>query len=254
MNKRTKTNLKIAGATSVCIFSLVSLFTTTIAWFSSNTTANVSGMSITVDLGETDVSAMTVHRCDLSNSTDTVLKFYETPSVTVSGHGSVEAHSGIEMSDYSTLSQTQPVLLLFYFNNGLLESDIEITATSSTGSFVSSATAENIGAFPFSSAVTFKCASYSSNSFPFNNVQTSNLSSPSSFVSFTKTDGRITGSSFTSSLTIFDGVNNTSITYLAIVLDYYAEAIDYIIANTSFEIFNDHNNCIDFVCDWALSL
>ena len=51
MKKRTKTNLKIAGATSMCLFALTSLFTGTIAWFSSNQSVSGSGMSVTVDPG-----------------------------------------------------------------------------------------------------------------------------------------------------------------------------------------------------------
>lgn len=255
MTKVKKKNLKIIGATSMCLFTLTGLFTSTIAWFAFNAAPAATGMVVQVKIGDTDVNSMTVHRCDLSNSTSSVLKFYETPSVTVSGHGSVQTASGIEMNDYSTLNQTQPVLLLFTFNGGIVESDINVTATAGTDHFVSVATASNIGEFPFSSAVSFKSASYTSQSFPFDNVLTSDLSASQSFVSLTKDeDGNIVSSSFDSEIDVFTGSGNSEITYMAIILDYYPDAIDYIVKNTEYEVFHDHDNCIDFFCDWVLAL
>ena len=46
MTQKTKTRLKIVGATATTIFSLFSLFTATLAWFSYNDGATASGMSV----------------------------------------------------------------------------------------------------------------------------------------------------------------------------------------------------------------
>lgn len=255
MKSGKKKSTTIVLATAVTIFTLATSFTATMAWFTANNNVTANGMTVKVKIEETDVNSMTVHRCNLAASTNTLLKFYETPSVVVSGHGSVQTASGIEMNDYSTLNQTQPVLLLFTFSDGILNKDVNVTATSDNNDFVSEATSSNIGAFPFSSAVTFRCASYSSQSFPFDNVQTNSLSALQSFVSFTKDgSGNITSYSFNNSLSIYSGSGNTEITYLAVILDYYPDAIDYIVKNTNYEVFSNHDNCIDFFCDWMLEL
>ena len=242
----------------VTIFSLASIFTGTIAWFAVNREVETTGMSVKVSLIQTDVNCLTVHKCDLSASTSSVLQFNPEPSVVATGQGSVTTASGIKMENYSTLNQTQPVLLLLTFNEGKVESDIDMTATSDTNSFVTAATAQNIGAFPFSSAVKFKTCAYSDSyqSFPFANVQTASYSNDISFVTFTKdNEGAITSYTYNRNLTIYDGgSSNTSIKYLAIILDYFPDAIDYIINHTSYDVFNGHNNCIDFFCDWLMEL
>ena len=47
-SKLSKTNLKIAAATGVGIFSLATMFTGTLAWFSMNANVSATGMSVTV--------------------------------------------------------------------------------------------------------------------------------------------------------------------------------------------------------------
>lgn len=46
--KRIRSRLKIVGATATAVFSLFSVFTATYAWFSSNTSADTTGMQIKV--------------------------------------------------------------------------------------------------------------------------------------------------------------------------------------------------------------
>ena len=48
LSSKTKTRLKIAGATITAVFSLFSLFTATLAWFASNSTVTASAGSVTV--------------------------------------------------------------------------------------------------------------------------------------------------------------------------------------------------------------
>ena len=255
MKSGIKKTTTLIISTAATLFTLVTSFTATIAWFASMNNVTATGMTITVKMEDSDIQSLTVHKCILSASTSSVLKFEETPSVTVSGHGVVEAASGIEMNDYSTLNQTQPVLLLFTFQDGIIDNAINLTASTESDSFVTAATNSNIGAFPFSSASNFKCVTYSSQSFPFDNVLTNSLSSPISFVALTKDgNGNVTSTSFNNNLNIYTGASNTTITYLAVILDYYADAIDYIVKNTNYEVFSTHNNCIDFFCDWMLSL
>ena len=255
VNKKTKTNMKIAVATATCVFTLATTFTATIAWFASNGNVAATGMSITVRLDSTSVNGVTVHRCKLSESTSTHLKFESEPSVRISGSGSVQEISGIEMDDYSILNQTQPVLLLFTFNDGIEADSINMTASADSATFISAATALNVSSFPFSSAVRFKCASYTSATFPFDNVATADLSNTASFASVTlDNQGQVTDTSFTQQLNLFSGSGDAEVTYLAVILDYYPDAIDYIVNNTSYDIFQGNNNCINFICDWSLAL
>lgn len=249
--KSKKSTRKIIIATAMCLISLLSSFTATLAWFSSNLFATTSGMSVRVKVIETDFSSMTVHRCNLSASTSSVLQFYSEPSVVVSGTGSTEQVAGIDIDNYSELNRTQPVLLLFTLNADTYEDDITITATAENENFVSVITAQNVSEFPFSSVVKFKSASYSSNSFPFNNVVVSNLTTSTSFVVM---DG--SSASYTHSIQPFSGTNHTIVKYIAIVMDYYSEAIQYIFSQSiGFETYAaDNDNAVDFYCDWTLEI
>ena len=249
--KVSKATRGIVVATAMGIFSLFSAFTATIAWFSSNLTTQVSGMEVRVHVVETSFAQMTVHRCDLSNSTSTVLHFYETPSVVINGYGATTVSAGIEMDNYSELSQTQPVLLLFTLNENTYEDDITISATSDNQNFVSVITADNIDSFPFSSVVKFKAASYSGNSFPFTNVAVSDLTTTTSFV----TIGNATAT-YNYSIEPFHGTNHTVVKYIAIVMDYYPEAIEYVKnSSTGYTILaEDNDNAIDFFCYWTLEI
>ena len=263
MTSRKKTNLKIIGATAVGLFSLTTLFTGTLAWFNVNQTVSATGMNISVKLIETELASLTVHRCDLSNSTSTLLKFNSTPSVVVGGHGNIIEASGVQMDNYSTLNQTQPVLLLFTFSEGTYEDDLTVSATTPNASFVSSLTTENVSHFPFSSAVKFKSLTYSTNNFPFNNVNLVDANenpvyTSSSFVELSRSGDNVTVDKYNSSLVLFDGSNHnhTAITHLAIILDYYAEAIEYISGHTPnyAPVVLTNNNVIDYFCDWSLEM
>ena len=113
--KMLKTTKRIVIATMMGLFSLFSVFTATLAWFASNLSTPVSGMEVRVKMIDTGFNTMTIHRCNLSASTSTVLQFYETPSFTISNTGAIETTAGLDMDNYSDLNQTQPVLLLFTF-------------------------------------------------------------------------------------------------------------------------------------------
>ena len=255
-----RTNLKVIGATTLCIFSLSTAFTATLAWFQFNSNAPVTGMNVRVSLGETDLSQLTVHRCDLSNSTSTRLKFYEDPEVIVEGHGSVVVASGVQMDNYSTLNQSQPVLLLFTFSEEIYEDDLTITATTEHATFTTSLTEQNVSNFPFSSTVTFKCMKFSSNDFPFSGFDLVDgnedpLYSSASFVTINGTGENATYT-YNASQTLFDGASHTRITYLGVILDYYPAAIEYIKGHTNdyAGIVLGNNNIINYYCDWSLEM
>ena len=254
MTKKTKTNIKIASATATCIFTLASFFTTTLAWFSSNQSVGANGMSVRVSMLSRAFSSFTVHRCDLSLSTSSALHFYSEPVVAFDNVGKIVETGNLHMDNYSTLNQTQPVLFLFTMESGTYEDEINIVAKSDNDSFTTLITAENVARFPFSSASSFKSASYSSNTFPFSNVEVSDLGTMTSFVEIFEEDDP----EFTQSIELFRGTSHTEIKYVAVILDYYSDAIEYIKKleeNINYvSIAARNNNSITFYCDWYLEM
>ena len=194
---------------------------------------------------------MTVHRCNLSASSESNLVFYSDPAITVSTSGVTT--STLTMDNYSDLNRTDPVLLLFTLNSGIKESEVTVAATSDNENYVSTITAENISAFPFSTSVIFKSASFTDNSFPFNNVQVSSLTQTTSFV----TIQNHSFSSYSSQINLFSGSDaNKTIKYVAVVMDYYPEAREVLLTNNVGVdvIAADNNNVINFICDWILEI
>ena len=251
MTRTKKTNLKIVGATGICIFSLASMFTGTLAWFASNRAVSATGMQIRLNNEGTILSLMTIHQCNLSASSDSKLVFFSDPAISVSASGI--STSTLTMDNYSDLNRTQPVLLLFTLNSGTKESEVVVSAKSDNENYVSTITVDNISAFPFSTSVAFKSASYSGESFPFDNVQFSSLSQTSSFVAIENHSF----SSYSSQIDLFTGSDATkTIKYVAVIMDYYPEAREVLLTNNVGVdvIAADNNNVINFYCDWTLEI
>lgn len=248
--KGSKKNLKIGVATLIAIFALANSFAATYAWFAMNTTASAEGMNIRVNNEGQLLSMLTIHRCNSSASTDTNLVFFSEPAVTISQTGISDAY--VAMDNYSDLNKSQPLLLLFGLNNGVTASQVNITAKSDNENYVGTITAENISAFPFSTAVSFKSASYTSDSFPFNNVAVSSLTQTSSFV----TIANHSFSSYTDEINLFTGSGNSTIKYVAVIMDYYPEAREVLLTNNvGVDILAaNNNNVINFICDWTLEI
>lgn len=251
MKLSIKSRTKIVIATMIAIFSLASAFSATYAWFAMNVSVQATGMQIRVNNEGTLLNMMTVHQCNLSASSDSKLVFFSEPAITVSTSGVTT--STLTMDNYSDLNRTQPVLLLFKLNSGTKESEVTVGAKSDNANYVSTITAENISAFPFSTAVAFKSASFTAASFPFDNVQISSLTQTSSFV----TIQNHSYSGYSSQISLFTGSDaNKTITYVAVVMDYYPEAREVLLTNNVGVdvIAADNNNVINFYCDWILEI
>lgn len=243
-------SLKLIGATAVTLFSLVSVFAATIAWFAMNKDVGGNGMSITVQADDRAFTQLTIHRCDLSNSNNTTLTFNSTPAITVSNNGSISENEAVVMDNYSELNRTQPTLLLFTFADDTNETDISIEAISRNASYVGSISNQNVSNFPFSSVVNFKSAAYTT-TFDFS-IAVSSLTQSSSFVSFDQNDNF----DYDSDIYLFSGSQNRVIKYVAVVMDYYEDALDYLFTNNVGydSVAASNNNAIDFYCDWTLKI
>jgi len=234
----------------MAIFSLASVFSATYAWFAMNESASASGMVLKVNDTGSSLALLSIHRCNLSASTDANLVFYSEPDVIVSSSGI--SNASVNMDNYSDLNRTQPILLLFGLNDGVNEADVTITAKSENEEYVSTITSENISAFPFSTSVCFKSASYTNADFPFDNVAVSSLVNSSSFVEIENN----ALSNYSSQIEIFSGSQNRTITYVAVVMDYYPEAREVLLTNNvGVDLLAlENNNVINFYCDWILEI
>ena len=233
------------------IFSLLTVFVATIAWFAMNKDVGASGMTLRVNNEGNVLSMLTIHRCNLSASTTSDLVFYSEPSVTVSSTGISTA--SVTMDNYSDLNKTQPILLLFSLNEGTKEADITVTAKSDNQNYVSTITEDNISAFPFSTAVRFKSASYTNSSFPFDSVSISALTQVTSFVTIENNSY----AGYDSQINLFAGSDaNKIVKYVAVIMDYYPEAREVLLTNNvGVDILaQSNNNAIDFYCDWIVEI
>ena len=249
IKKGSKTG-KIAVATMIAIFALANSFAATYAWFAMNTNVTAEGMNIRVNNEGQSLSMLTIHRCNSSASTNDNLVFFPEPAVTISASGISDSY--VAMDNYSDLNKSQPLLLLFGLNDGVKASQVKITAKSDNEEYVGTITEENISAFPFSTTVSFKSAAYTNENFPFDNVTTSALTQNSSFV----TIANHTFSSYSSNIDIFTGSGDSTIKYVAVIMDYYPDAREVLLTNNVGVdlIAVNNNNVISFICDWTLEI
>lgn len=248
--RRSRRRKRIVIATSIAVFSLANSFAATYAWFTMNSSVAANGMTVRINNEGSSLAMLTIHRCNLSASTDNNLVFYSEPDVVVSSSGISTA--SVNMDNYSDLNRTQPILLLFGLNEGVNESDVTISAKSENEDYVATITRENISSFPFSTSVCFKSASYTDESFPFDNVETSSLVNNTSFVDI----NNHTLSGYSSQIALFSGNQDRTIKYVAVIMDYYPEAREILLTNNvGVDILAlENNNVINFYCDWILEI
>lgn len=240
MAKKNKKNLKIIGATSLCLFSLVAVFVATFAWFTMNNSVNASGMTIkAVPLGIT-LSNVEIHRCIANQCTDDQLVFYE-DHTSFSSDGTPE--SILTMNDYGDFVNSDPILLLFNFGT---EMSVKITVSTSTLKFGNQITNSNSSNYPLSNAVSFK-SSVNVSLTDHKYVATS-LSNAFSFVSsFPSSSSATDTSNLTRNVTIYNG-GSASITQIGIIIDYYSDAVNFLRAYR----FADGVSKVTFKCDWSM--
>lgn len=243
MIKKNRKNLKIALSTGMSLFSLLATFTAVFAWFTLNQSVGATGMAIKATDDGLSFSSLTVHRCIKNASTSSVLQFYEEEAYTYGA--SDNPADSLDLPYYSDLLTTEPVLLLFAFEEHTAANSITINAETSLTSMTTQITSSNHNSFPFSSAVYFKTKAYTSNSFPFTNVVVSELSELKSFV--TMSNGVNTG--FINNVSLYESSSTTEITYIAVIMDYYEDALSYIFSQNLGTTYD-----LSFRCDFGLSV
>lgn len=149
MNKK---NLKIAGATSMALFSLVAVFTATIAWFVAlqNVAANTMRLKVTDERGRLNkIEIFELKEINKKNGQE-YYSFYDIPSATMTYNWDSTSGTGIDsfpMGDYNPLSTEHPLLLLFTLRGeyaSTVPGDIYIKGKTSAPGFLGETIARTI--------------------------------------------------------------------------------------------------------------
>ena len=269
--KKNKKNFKILTATGMCLFSLVAVFTATIAWFAAHKKVNASGMLVQAHKSGSSFSTITVHKALISECTNDRYVFSTKKelisAVNENGTTSVGGDT-IAMDQYSDIGPSQPILLLFTLpDDTSVDNSIYLegicTYTGNSAQYIASLSNLNTSnTQKLSSIVTFYGRTSTANSsyFTFDDVTTKKITfsrnstylTTSSFV----TASNNTISNFTKNIELYDGaaVNKGDtgeaeyIKYVAIVMDYNEDAINY--------IYNVNNNPgeIHYAIDWKMNM
>lgn len=283
MQKKKLNKLKLFAATSMAIFTLFATFAGAYAWFASKMNSTGSSDNFEVHDISGKFNKLYIHEYDETNSSKTTYKFFKTPIGTISkgtGPNRVGPYEGTRPAKfdlYSLVDRSHPLLFVYEFVSEVtVSSDENIVITTETQStFIADGETDNQGKIiekiqasgnPLSSIVKYKSFSYAANAdttitdstaiSSFNTTSqefeyaASSLTSMTPFVNLTTVNDELVYTSFNKTATLFSGNTNDKIKYVAIIFDYYEEALQYIynfyLGNTVLE-----NETIGFKCDWV---
>jgi len=142
--KLNKKSFKIIGATSVALFSLVTVFTATIAWFAMNYTVGGDGIKIKVNEHTGKLNKIEIFEYvetidkGTGNSHNYNFSFKNTPSATIYG-GEETTDDIFAMGDYNPLDTDHPLLVLFTLKDEFVtnsEGDMYIKGLTSAEGFL----------------------------------------------------------------------------------------------------------------------
>lgn len=219
-NIKNSKNKKIFAATGMALFSLVAVFTATIAWFASNDTVDSSGITVKAMSPGITLSNIEIHRCIANQCTDNQLVFYE-DHTSFSSDGTPE--SILTFNDYGDFVNSDPILILFNFGT---EMSVKITSSTSSNTFGQRIKTNNKDNYPLSNAISFK--SSTNVSLVDNKYVVTSLSSASSFVnSFPSSSNSTATKPLTQNITIYNG-GSVSVAQVGVIIDYYSEAVNFL--------------------------
>ncbi|MBQ9458142.1 MAG: hypothetical protein IJU64_06575 [Bacilli bacterium] len=282
MKRSGNPKLKIIAATSMVIFSLAAAFSGAYAWFDSVSMVKENANSFPVSPISGDFKSLTIYpsidtsrtemHFDLGNPLQTLTVTNWNP-ITVTSNPLTPPT--ITMGEYDLLEPSQPLLLVFDFDKDVSPTaaePIHIKANSSKDYYLGSVDSiegkdDVKGKYPMSSVVACYAKSFTT---PSSSLPTATYSvtiegvttdydhtwtltyedrdadyTKTSFVYFdTESAGKVEGPHFNSSISVFKATSGT-VRSIAVVLDYYANAIDY--------VFNNFLGLeeMHFACDWV---
>ena len=260
--KKKNSLLRIVAATSMTIFSLLALFVGTFAWFSLNSDTNVNGDGgMKVENHLKSFQKMEIFSGDYVSDNGNYYRFEATAdeTITISYDGS--AVGSFVMAEYTAFNRHHPIMIVLTYDNAI--SSIDVTATTTTSYFVGDVAHNGLSQFvgetskrPLSSFIHTYAFGYENNlPAPTNVSGTNYYYYEESVVEGCATNGgsfvTLSGSSFTYNTTCsFAHLSGVSYKKIVIILDYYQDAIEYIVS----AYLKDLTSTIDLMCDWTLSV
>ena len=269
--------LKLVSATSMTIFSLLSVFTATAAWFDSQRNLNEGANEMAIHPVSGNVKKLTIHKLVDEDNLDENTPNYIFNSSAIASYEidwntrniTSNVTQAVTLSRYTLFNRERPMLFLFELCDPLKASSIEITMTvpdridgqeNHNLLETNETTNQPVRALqssgnPLSSVVKFQTLAFS-NTVNYTIPRTS-LSSADSFIKM-KADGSPNFQTSRNSKTIgLDATVHTgSVKYVGVVFDYYSEAMEYVYTiNLGSDVLNasDLDSSIGFDFDWALT-
>ena len=123
MKSGSKKTTKIFAATAVTLFSLVTVFVATIAWFAMNENVGGNGMSITTTRMDGKLKYVYFHSFDDETPNDGTFSFSKTPFATYQYDWDDRSLATVDdenanwdMGSYSSFDKNHPMLVIFAFD------------------------------------------------------------------------------------------------------------------------------------------
>ena len=267
MKKKTnRTLLKLVAATSVTIFSLLAVFTGSLAWFQTIKQQRDDASTLKVKDVSGKFKQMTFHtlaengKTVSTNESQCSFKFNKTPVGTISYNWSTKQFNptgttSITLQPYETLDRYQPMLLLVELQEeyeDLQAGDLLISATADhvEGKGFIGARDEttneplydlsssdiytvnnNVKYYWLSSVIRFFSKSFNNSTFTtFSSAATYDftLGNMDNQAHFVNIDSSDETSSFTESIDIYSSPASSSVKYIAVIIDYFPDAVEFI--------------------------
>lgn len=254
----------------MCIFTLASVFSASIAWFS--LMRNTAGDTNTMPVIDQDglLRKVTFHSLNATYTTDSTFAFdagNNTRGTLVMNWSTGELEGiddvSVSLDRYDPLNQSHPLLMLFEFNKATPGYAVEIKATTETDDFVGYI--ENADDNPLSSVIQHSAIYFTSAPTLTNNTiqfAKSSLSEAGHFsnIAFDDQGYPIIDAEhgFEKEQYFFkDELLQTEITHVGVVIDYYEDAMAYLyslnLGNPLFDsdATDEDAGVINFICDWT---
>ena len=265
--KALRSPLKLLAATSVSIFSLLTVFTSTAAWFDSRRSLDNGGDNFEVQSLQGALKQLTIHELadedefiyDSQTKEVTGYVFNSTPASTVlidwNSGSAIYDHQAPALGKYSLLQKTNPLLLVFTLNDAFPANEICITAVTSRTytaahyESMASGTGNPLSWVVKYSSLTKTAENLAASDFT---IMSSALSNEGHFADISD-EGTFNG--FEQNETFFSSTSETNIRHVFVVLDYYANAMEYFYAaNLGKAFLNDFENNVPFNIDWIMTI
>ena len=287
MKRNGSKTLKLVAATSVSLFSLLTVFVACYAWFSSNLEVKNSGATMNVQLFDRRFRRMTLHKF-IGEDGNGNYQFKQAPSGTFTYSyldnstnytRNEELVDGEDrssfMEEYSLTSPKNPFLAVIEFAKvyDTTQGDESIVIKAETNNPFICATDPETGDFvlglnttsnPLSSVIKFSVNGYQNfngHTGTVDSIATYNLPAPANnswkhFVQIgTDVEGNYTydnANGWSNELEVIN-INGTPTQYVTIIFDYYEEALGYIYNKYLGDEVLERES-VPFGCDWVLTI